>query len=742
MAKTKSNTSEELEKKSSAAKKTTAKKASSKTSKKTVSSKKKAPTYENLLIVESPAKAKTIKKYLGSKYEVLSSKGHIRDLPASRIGVDIENGFVPEYIVPRKDGKAAVIKELKAAAKDSKRVLLATDPDREGEAIAWHLAQVLDIDPESKVRVFFNEITKNAVKEGVAEPRAVNMNRVNAQQSRRVLDRIVGYKLSPFLWKKVKTGLSAGRVQSVATKLVVDKEREIQAFVPVEYWLLDVLFANGKKTWAASFFGDKNGKIAINDEASANKIKAQLENSEYTVSSIKRQEKAKAPKPPFTTSSLQQDASSRINMRPQKSMSVAQQLYEGVDIRGKGTVGLITYMRTDSLRVSVEAQSAAAEFIKKTYGEEFYPKTPRFYKSKSTAQDAHEAIRPTDFTLSPEKIKDSLTTEQYKLYKLIWDRFIASQMSSAIYNTVNVEVSAVNSAEKTDYILKVSDSKLIFSGFTVLYNYTEDGEESQKKLPELNEGDSLTFKEVVSEQKFTQPPSRYTEASLIKALEENGIGRPSTYAPTIATILDRRYTEKEGKLLKPTALGFVTTELMEENFKNIVDVTFTADMEKNLDKVEEGEATYLDVMQSFYKEFSGELSEAEKKLDGVRIEVPNEESDVICELCGSRMVYKMSRFGKFLACPNYPKCKNTKTIVVEADGLCPKCGGKITVRKSKNGKTFYACEKGKNCGFMTWDLPTKQKCPVCGSTLFKKFGKLICEKEGCTFEGKNAGKDK
>ena len=733
MAKTKTNTQGELEKGAETVKKSSAK-APAKATKK--SSAKKTPAYENLLIVESPAKAKTIKKYLGSKYEVLSSKGHIRDLPTSRIGVDIENGFAPEYIVPRKDGKAAVIKELKAAAKDCKHVLLATDPDREGEAIAWHLAQILGIDPESKVRVSFNEITKTAVKEGVSEPRAVNMNRVNAQQSRRVLDRIVGYKLSPFLWKKVKTGLSAGRVQSVATKLVVDKEREIQAFVPVEYWLLDVCFAAAKKTWIASFFGDKNGKIAINDEASALKIKEHLEGSAFSVGSIKRQEKTKAPKPPFTTSSLQQDASSRINMRPQKSMSVAQQLYEGVDIKGKGTVGLITYMRTDSLRISADAQSAAEEYIKKTYGEDFYPKTPRVYKTKNNAQDAHEAIRPTDLTLPPEKVKDSLTPEQYKLYKLMWDRFVASQMSSAVYNTVNVEVLASNNSEKTEYILKASDSKLVFNGFTVLYNYTEDGEETQKKLPELNEGDNLTFKEVLTEQKFTQPPSRYTEASLIRALEENGIGRPSTYAPTIATILDRRYTEKEGKSLKPTALGFVTTELMEENFKNIVDVKFTAGMESNLDDVEEGEKTYLDVMNEFYKDFSVELKAAESKLDGVKIEVPDEESDVVCELCGSKMVYKVSRFGKFLACPNYPTCKNTKPIVIEADGSCPKCGGKITVRRSKNGKTYYACEKGKECGFMTWDMPTKETCPICGSTLFKKFGKLICEKEGCTFEGK------
>ena len=742
MANTKKTTAEEIEKEDAVkTAKKIASKSTAKTTKKASATKKKAPAYENLLIVESPAKAKTIKKYLGSKYEVLSSKGHIRDLPASRIGVDIENGFTPEYIVPRKDGKAAVIKELKAAAKDSKRVLLATDPDREGEAIAWHLAQVLGLDPESKVRVSFNSVTKNAVKEGVADPRTVNMNIVNAQQSRRVLDRLVGYKLSPFLWKKVKTGLSAGRVQSVVTKMVVDKEREIQAFVPVEYWLLDVSFNTAKKTWVANFFGDKNGKIAINDGETADKIKAQLENSVFTVDSIKRQEKAKAPKPPFTTSSLQQDASSRINMRPQKSMSVAQQLYEGVEVKGRGPVGLITYMRTDSLRISEDAQAAAAEYIKKIYGEEYYPKTPRIYKTKSNAQDAHEAIRPTDLTLPPEKIKDSLTTEQYKLYKLIWDRFTASQMSSAIYNTVSVEVNAVNSAEKTEYILKASDSKLVFNGFTVLYNYTEEGEESQKKLPELNEGEALNFKEVISEQKFTQPPSRYTEASLIKAMEENGIGRPSTYATTVATILGRRYTEKEGKALKPTALGFITTELMEENFKNIVDVTFTADMEKNLDKVEEGETSYIDVMNDFYKDFSVELSEAEKKLDGVKIEVPNEESDVVCELCGSKMVYKVSRFGRFLACPNYPTCKNTKAIVVESEGNCPKCGSKMTVRRSKNGKTYYACEKGKDCGFMTWDLPTKENCPVCGSTLFKKFGKLICEKEGCTFEGKPAGKN-
>lgn len=717
-----------------AVKKTTAKKT------KSGGTKKKNSVYENLLIVESPAKAKTIKKYLGSKYEVLSSKGHIRDLPASRMGVDIDNGFTPEYIVPRKDGKSAVIKELKAAAKDCKHIFLATDPDREGEAIAWHLAQVLGIDPESQIRVSFNEITKNAVKDGVSEPRAVNMNRVNAQQSRRVLDRIVGYKLSPFLWKKVKTGLSAGRVQSVATKLVVDREREIQAFIPVEYWLLDAVFASGRKTWVASFFGDRKGKISISSEGEAKKISSILESSTFEVSSIKEMEKTKTPKPPFTTSSLQQDASSRINMRPQKSMSVAQQLYEGVDIKGKGTVGLITYMRTDSLRVSVDAQNAAAEYIKNVYGDEYYPKSPRIYKSKSNAQDAHEAIRPTDVSLSPEKIKDSLSSEQYKLYKLIWDRFVASQMSSALYHTVNVEVLATNESENTEYILKASDSKLVFNGFTVLYNYAEDDEESRKKLPELKMGDSLVFKEVVSEQKFTQPPSRYTEASLIKALEENGIGRPSTYAPTIATILGRRYTEKDGKALKPTALGFITTELMEENFKNIVDVAFTADMEKNLDMVEDGEKTYLEVISEFYEGFSSELRDAEQKLDGVKIEVPCEESDVVCELCGRKMVYKVSRFGRFLACPNYPECKNTKPILVESDGFCPKCGGKMLVRRSKNGKTYYSCEKGKECGFMTWNLPTKEICPICGSTLFKKFGKLLCEKENCTFESKEAEK--
>lgn len=732
-----SKKSAEASDKKPAAKKTPAKKASAKKS-----AVKKTPENENLLIVESPAKAKTIQKYLGPKFRVLSSKGHVRDLPASRLGVDIDNGFTPEYIVPRKDNKSALIKELKAAAENSRHVYLATDPDREGEAIAWHLAQVLGLDPGENVRVSFNEITKNAVKDGVSEPRGVNMNIVSAQQSRRVLDRIVGYKLSPFLWKKVRTGLSAGRVQSVATKLVVDREREIQAFVPVEYWLLEAEFLNAKKAWGASFFGNKDGRIEINSEAQAMKVKAHLETSDFNVGNIRRQERPKAPKPPFTTSSLQQDASSRINMRPQKTMSVAQQLYEGVDIKGRGSVGLITYMRTDSLRISADAQKTAEEYIRKTYGDRYYPASPRIYKTKAGAQDAHEAIRPTDMTLPPESIKDSLTPEQYRLYKLIWERFTASQMASAVYDTVSVDIYAVNDKEKTSYILKATDSKLVFNGFTVLYNYSDDAEDETTKLPELGEGEALNLKEITTEQKFTQPPSRFTEASLIKTLEENGIGRPSTYAPTIATILDRHYVEKEGKVLKPTSLGFVTTELMESNFSNIVDVTFTADMEKKLDEVEDGEKTYLDVMNEFYGGFSGELAEAEKKLDGVKIDVPDEESDVICDKCGSRMVYKIGRFGKFLACPNYPECKNTKAIVTETDGNCPKCGGKLIVRRSKNGKTYYACEKGRECGFMTWDLPTKETCPVCGSTLFRKYGKLCCQKEGCTFPGKPVEKTK
>ncbi len=716
-------TTEEAQKKKTAAKKTAAKKTATKktTAKKTVK-----PT-KNLLIVESPSKAKTIKKYLGSKYEVLSSKGHIRDLPASRLGVDIENGFQPEYIVPRKDGKAALLKELKAAAKNSKAVYLATDPDREGEAIAWHLAQMLELDESAENRVTFNEITRKAVTEGMKNPRAIDKDLVSSQQTRRVLDRIVGYKLSPFLWHKVKYGLSAGRVQSVATRWVVDREREIEAFVPQEYWNLDARFANGKKEYTARFFGNDQGKITVTSAEENAKIREELEGKEYLVHSLKEQEKHKNPAPPYTTAELQQDASVHLNMHPQKTMSVAQTLYEGVDVVGHGPVGLITYMRTDSLRISDEARAAAKEYIVRTYGENYYPQTPRIFKTAQGAQDAHEAIRPTDINLTPESVKGSLSNDQYRLYRLIWERFCASQMASVVQHVRSIEI------EATGYLFRASDTKKVFDGYSRLYRYSEDKEESAA-FPDVKEGDKLDFKELVSEQKFTLPPSRYTEASLIKTLKENGIGRPSTFAPIVGTIIERDYVEREGKTLKPTNLGIVTTDLMIENFNDIVDSAFTAEMEKQLDRVEEGQTTLVDVMQNFYGGFAAALEKAESNTERRRVETPVEESDVVCELCGRKMVYKVSRFGRFLACPGYPECKNTKPVYTKASGTCPTCGAGLVVRKTQKGKTYYSCEKGAACGFRTWDVPTPEVCPKCGKTLFRHFSNLVCITEGCGYE--------
>ena len=688
---------------------------------------------KNLLIIESPNKIKSIKKILGSKYEVLSSKGHIRDLPSSRLGVDIENGFQPEYVVSRKDGKSTVLKELKAAAESAKKVYLATDPDREGEAIAWHLAMLLGLNPDDNIRVTFNEVTKSAVTAGVEHPGKINMNRVSAQQARRVLDRIVGYKLSPFLWKKVKTGLSAGRVQSVATKLIVDREREIEAFVPDEYWTLKAVFTKAAKEWTANFYGDKDGKIAIGNKETMDAVLDDIKTADYIVLSVEKREEKTNPKPPFTTSALQQEASSRLRFSPSRTMSIAQNLYEGIEVKGRGAVGLITYMRTDSQRISDEAAAAAKEFIQKTYGAEYYPPFRRVYKSKNNAQDAHEAIRPTDVTLTPQILKDSLSNEQYRLYKLIWERFISSQMASAVYEVTDVDVSAEGKNTKKEYIFKASDKKAVFGGFTEVYGYGDD-EKLPRRLPALSKGEKAELKELNPEQKFTQPPSRYTEGSLVKALEEDGIGRPSTFATIVSTIIDRRYVEKDGRNLRPTSLGNVTTDVLTENFSNIVDVGFTAGMESELDGIEEGKKNYLDTMNGFYGGFETELNEAEKKLTGVKVTVPDEESDVVCEKCGAKMVYKVSRFGRFLACPNYPTCKNTKAIVVEADGTCPECGGKILVRRSKAGKTYYACERAGECGFMTWDLPTKERCPKCGSTLFRKFNRLYCQKASCGYE--------
>lgn len=712
------------------AQKTTAAKTATK--KKTAKTPRKSGKY--LLIVESPTKAKTIKKYLGDKYEVLSSVGHIKDLPSSRLAVDIEHDFKPEFIVPRKTGKAAIIRELKAANAKYKKTYLATDPDREGEAIAWHLAQELGLDVNDDIRVTFDEITKKEVTKKIAEPTKIDINLVNAQQARRVLDRIVGYKLSPFLWHKVKRGLSAGRVQSVATKMVVDRENEIRAFVPKEFWNLDAVFANGARTYKARFVSCGKTK-EIGSKEALDKILEGLKNADFTVSDVRKQEKIKSPKPPFTTSSMQQDASARLNMRPSKTMSVAQSLFEGIDLAGEGPTGMITYMRTDSLRVSDDVKIQAREKIAALYGKEFVPPTPRNYKSKANAQDAHEAIRPTSVELTPERVRSSMTTEQYRLYKLIWERFVASQMASAVYDTVTVDIAA------NDCMFRATDSKLRQKGFTVLYNYSEDEEEKSGRLPNLEKGQSLPFKEFESEQKFTQPPSRYTEGSLIKALEDNGIGRPSTYATTVSTIIERHYVERNGKVLHPTSIGEVTTDVMKDNFKDIVDMGFTADMETKLDGIEHGQKTYLEVLNDFYGPFEKELTEAEKKLDGVHIKIPDEESDEVCELCGAKMVYKISRFGKFLACPNYPKCRNTKSIVNYADGACPKCGAKLIMKRSAKGKTYFACENKDGCGFMTWNTPTKATCPKCGKTLFRKIGKtVVCENPECDYTAKSEKK--
>ena len=686
----------------------------------------------DLVIVESPAKAKTIKKYLGPGYEVVASMGHVRDLPKSKFGVDVENGFEPQYTDIK--GKETLIKDLKKAAKNSEHVYLATDPDREGEAISWHLAHLLNLDLNENNRVTFNEITKTGVRNGMEHSRKIDLDLVNAQQARRVLDRVVGYKLSPFLWRKIRRGLSAGRVQSVAVRLIVDREEEIRAFKPEEYWTIDALLnAKGeRKAFPAKFHGKKGKKIDIKSEQQANGILEELNGADYVVGTVKKGVRKKSPAPPFTTSTLQQEASRKLGFQARRTMKAAQELYEGIEVGEMGAVGLITYMRTDSLRISEEARTAATAFIQQRYGAEYLPDKPRFYKSKSNAQDAHEAIRPTMPDMSPEKVKAYLSSDQFKLYRLIWERFIASQMANAELDTVSADILA------GDYVFKASGYSVRFNGFTVLYEEGKDEEsESSEMLPPLSEGDSLKLKSIAGNQHFTQPPPRYTEASLIKALEENGIGRPSTYAPTITTILQRNYIEREAKQLKPTPLGEVTTQLMREHFKNIVDVDFTAKMENDLDEVEVGKVDYVDMLRKFYGDFSHTLDEAEKAMEGSRMKVPHEETDMVCELCGKKMVIKIGRFGKFLACSGFPECKNTKRIVQETGGLCPLCGGKVLEKKSKTGKKYYGCEHNPKCSFMTWDEPLKEKCPQCGSSLFKKrgkAGKIYCAKEGCDYE--------
>lgn len=684
----------------------------------------------NLVIVESPSKAKTIGKYLGPDYLVKASMGHLRDLPKSKMGVDLENDFTPDYQNVR--GKEDLIKELKAAAKNADAVYLATDPDREGEAISWHLKELLNLPSDKAYRVTFNEITQRVVRESIQKPRSIDYDLVDAQQARRILDRIVGYQLSPLLWKKVRRGLSAGRVQSVATRMVVDRENEIRAFVPREYWSLDVKLNRlaGFGSFVAHYYGEEK-KHELNSEAEVNAVIADITGKQFTVTNVKKADKKRSPAPPFTTSTLQQEASRKLNMTPKRTMMIAQQLYEGVDIAGEGTTGLITYMRTDSLRLSDEAMADAAKLITSRYGKEYYYGAFRVYKTKANAQDAHEAIRPSHAEFEPERIKGSLTTDQYRLYKLIWSRFLASQMANAVYDTVSIDT------ECAGHSFRSSHQSLRFAGFTAVYEEGRDDEAESvgSALPELRTGEQAAIAGIDKAQHFTQPPARYTEASLVKAMEEKGVGRPSTYAATISTIEDREYVLKEDKHLVPTGLGEVVTGLMMERFRDIIDVEFTANMENRLDDVEAGRQNWKTLLKEFYTDFEQELKQAEEALEGVRLKVPEEETDEVCELCGRKMVVKVGRFGKFLACPGFPECRNTKPLVERMPGRCPKCGAGMLKRKSKRGFAFYACETGTQCGFMTWDVPTAEDCPECGQTLFKRSGKgrmkPFCVNEAC-----------
>ena len=687
----------------------------------------------NLVIVESPAKAKTIQKYLGKGYDVIASMGHIRDLPKSKLGVDVENGFQPQYTDMK--GKEDVIKKLKEHAKKCDHVYLATDPDREGEAISWHIAQLLHLDMNADDRVEFNEITRSGIQAGMSNPHKIDLDLVNAQQARRILDRLVGYKLSPFLWKKVRRGLSAGRVQSVAVRLVVDRENEIRAFVPQEYWSIDAKFTAppSRKVFAAKLVkvdGKRVDKTEIPDKATADALLERLQNASYSVQNVKKRVTKRHPAPPFITSTLQQDASYRLGFQSKRTMKVAQELYEGVDIDGLGAVGLITYMRTDSLRISAEAQQAAADYVTGKYGAEYLPPERRNYKSKKNAQDAHEAIRPSMPDMTPERVKSSLTADQYKLYRLIWERFIASQMADALLDTVSVDIEADNC------MFKATGSTVKFDGFTVLYEEKgDDGKtEGAAPLPPVKAGDKLRLKSILGNQHFTQPPARYTEASLTKALEENGVGRPSTYVTITSTIVGREYVKREGKQFVPTELGEAVTKLLEERMPNIVDVKYTSKMEADLDKIDSGDRDYIDMIRHYYEDFEAPLEKAKKEMQGVKIKLKEEETDVVCEKCGRNMVIKVGRYGKFLACPGYPECKNTKPLVFKTKAKCPVCGADVIEKKTRRGTSFYGCSAYPNCNFMTWDVPTDEVCPQCGKSLFKKRGNvLVCLDEKCGF---------
>ena len=693
----------------------------------------------DLVIVESPAKAKTIKKCLGGNYEVIASMGHVRDLPKTRLSVDIKKKFAPKYEIIK--GKEKLVEELKELAEKSDKIYLATDPDREGEAISWHLAYILGLPLDDNNRVEFNEITKNGVTNGMAHPRSINIDLVNAQQARRILDRLVGYKLSPFISQKIRRGLSAGRVQSVAVRIIVDREEEIRKFKPEEYWTIDAKFIpkGSRKSFSASLYSDANGKIKIENQEQAEKIEEDLADAEYMITKVKHGTRRKTPAPPFITSTLQQEASRKLGFQSRRTMKVAQELYEGVDIEGMGATGLITYMRTDSLRISDVAKEEAAQYILNRFGEKFLPAKPRVFKTKSNAQDGHEAIRPSMPSLSPEDVKASLTSDQFKLYNLIWNRFMASQMSDCIQKTTQAEISA------KEYIFKASGYYVDFEGFTTLYVESKDTEEEKStQLPPLEKDMPVKCKELKKNQHFTQPPARYTEASLIKALEEYGIGRPSTYAATITTITSREYVKREAKTLYPTELGEVMTNLLKERFPKIVNYKFTAQMEEKLDEVEHGQEEWVELLDEFYSDFDKTLKKAKEEMEGVKLQLKEDQTDIICDKCGRQMVVKVGRYGKFIACPGYPECKNVLKFVEKTGVKCPKCNGDVIVKHTKKKRVFYGCSNYPECDFVSWNEPVNERCPQCGGILFKKKGKkpkLYCATEGCGFEKEFVEKD-
>ena len=692
-----------------------------------------------LVIVESPTKKSTIKKYLGKDYTVVASNGHVRDLPGSKLSVDVDHDFEPKYAVVK--GKTELVNNLIEAARKSDNVLLATDPDREGEAISWHLATLLDLDLQAADRVTFNEITKSGIEAGMKEPRAIDMDLVNAQQARRILDRLVGYRLSPFVSQKIRRGLSAGRVQSVALRLIVDREKEIRAFKPEEYWSITAKLVppSSKKQFKAAFYGKNGKKVKLTTKEQTNAILAELDGATYAVESVSKSVRKKAPQPPFITSTMQQEASRKLGFQSKRTMKVAQELYEGMDVPGFGTLGVITYMRTDSLRISEEARAGAKKFITENYGEKYVPAKQRYFKQKNKVQDGHEAIRPTNILITPDVFAASgASRDQVRLYKLIWERFIASLMAECLQDTVKADIVA------GDCVFKASGYTVKFDGYTKIYEESSDDEEEKGgALPALSKGNVLKLRALDGAQHFTQPPARYTEATLIKTLEENGIGRPSTYASILSTILSREYVVREQRHIKPTELGEAITDLLEDKFPKIADVKFTAQMEQSLDDIGQGERDYIEMLHTFYDDFEDNLSKVKKEMEGVKIKLKEEVTDVKCEKCGANMVIKVGRFGKFLACPNYPKCKNTKPFVVNTEGVCPQCGGQVIAKKSKRGYKFYGCANYPQCNFMTWDEPTGEKCPECGATLFKqKGGMLACLKEDCGFSKKAEKKTK